>query len=62
MIVITINIKLKMENTIVLSIVTVIAIMEAQNGSFLTFALIRFTICFTGHTLFIYGQSFILAT
>ena len=43
MIVITINIKLKMENTIVLSIVTVIAIMEAQTGSFLTFALIRFS-------------------
>ena len=43
MIVITINIKLKMENTIILSIVTVIAIMEAQNGSFLTFALIRFS-------------------
>ena len=42
MIVITINIKLKMENTIILSIVTVIAIMEAQTGSFLTFALIRF--------------------
>lgn len=43
MIVITITIKLKMENTIVLSIVTVIAIMEAQNGSFLQFAFIRFS-------------------
>ena len=62
MIVITINIKLKMENTIVLSIVTVIAIMEAQTGSFLTFALIRFLIRFTWYTLFIYGQSFIPAT
>jgi uncharacterized membrane protein YgaE (UPF0421/DUF939 family) len=42
MIVITINIKLKMENTIILSIVTVIVIMEAQNGEFFEFALIRF--------------------
>lgn len=42
MIVITINIKLKMDNTIILSIVTVVAIMEAQNGSFFQFALIRF--------------------
>ena len=42
MIVITINIKLKMDNTIILSIVTIIAIMEAQNGEFFEFALIRF--------------------
>ena len=42
MIVITINIKLKMDNTIILSIVTIIAIMEAQTGEFFEFALIRF--------------------
>ncbi|MFB5283219.1 aromatic acid exporter family protein [Peribacillus sp. Hz7] len=41
MIVITINIQLKMENTIILSIVTVIAIMETQTGDFLEFAFIR---------------------
>ena len=41
MVVITINLKLKMDKTIVLSIVTVIAIMESQEGQFLTFAFIR---------------------
>ncbi|MEC2057197.1 aromatic acid exporter family protein [Peribacillus psychrosaccharolyticus] len=42
-IVITINLRLKMDKTIVLSIVTVIAIMESQQGAFLTFAFIRFS-------------------
>lgn len=41
MVVITINLKLKMDKTIVLSIVTVIAIMESQQGEFLNFAFIR---------------------
>ncbi|CAH0221222.1 FUSC family protein [Peribacillus frigoritolerans] len=41
MVVITINLKLKMDKTIVLSIVTVIAIMESQDGEFLNFAFIR---------------------
>ncbi|RFU68164.1 aromatic acid exporter family protein [Peribacillus saganii] len=39
---ITINLKLKLEKTIILSIVTVIAIMESQQGDFMEFALIRF--------------------
>jgi uncharacterized membrane protein YgaE (UPF0421/DUF939 family) len=42
-IVITINLKLKMEKSLVLSIVTVIAIMESHQGDFLQFALIRFS-------------------
>ena len=41
MVVITINLKLKMDKTIVLSIVTAIAIMENQEGDFLNFAFIR---------------------
>ena len=41
-VVITINLKLKMENTIVLTVVTVIAIMENQQGNFLEFASFRF--------------------
>ncbi|MGE7604483.1 FUSC family protein [Peribacillus sp. NPDC097675] len=41
MVVITINLKLKMDKTIVLSIVTVIAIMESQSGEFLNFAFVR---------------------
>ncbi|MGM9925811.1 MAG: aromatic acid exporter family protein [Bacillus sp. (in: firmicutes)] len=41
-IVIIINVKLKTENTISLSIVTVIAIMENQTGNFLDFAFVRF--------------------
>lgn len=41
-IIIIINVKLKTENTIALAIVTVIAIMENQNGEFLDFAFIRF--------------------
>ena len=42
-IVITINLKLKMDKTIILSIVTTIAIMESQPGEFLNFAFIRFS-------------------
>ncbi|WP_110926500.1 FUSC family protein [Bacillus massiliglaciei] len=42
-IVISINLRLKMEKTIVLSIVTVIALMESQQGEFLHFAFIRFS-------------------
>lgn len=42
-IVITINLKLKMEKSLILSIVTVIAIMESQQGDFLEFAMIRFS-------------------
>ncbi|MDQ0220831.1 aromatic acid exporter family protein [Peribacillus cavernae] len=42
-IVITINLKLKTEKSLVLSIVTVIAIMESQQGDFLQFATIRFS-------------------
>ncbi|MEH6941886.1 FUSC family protein [Bacillus sp. JJ722] len=41
-IVIIINVKMKTENTISLAIVTVIAIMENQNGDFLDFAFVRF--------------------
>lgn len=47
-IVIIINVKLKMENTISLAIVTVIAIMENQNGDFLDFAFIRFSTVMLG--------------
>ncbi|MGE8080296.1 FUSC family protein [Peribacillus loiseleuriae] len=41
-VVITINLKLKMDNTIVLTVVTVIAVMENQQGNFLEFASFRF--------------------
>jgi uncharacterized membrane protein YgaE (UPF0421/DUF939 family) len=41
-IVITINLKLKLENTIALSLVTLIAIMENPGEDFIYFALIRF--------------------
>ena len=41
-IIIIINVKLKTENTVSLSVVTVIAIMESQTGSFMEFALLRF--------------------
>ncbi|MBD3108725.1 aromatic acid exporter family protein [Bacillus sp. AGMB 02131] len=41
-IIIIINVRLKSENTISLSVVTVIAIMESQTGHFLEFALLRF--------------------
>lgn len=47
-IVITINLKLKLENTITLSIVTLIAIMEAPGGDFISFALIRFSTIMIG--------------
>ncbi|MFD0050608.1 aromatic acid exporter family protein [Actinomycetes bacterium NPDC127524] len=40
-VVISINLKLKMGNTITLSIVTTLSIMEAQQGNFYTFAFIR---------------------
>ena len=42
-IIIMINVKLKSENTITLSVVTVIAIMEYQSGNFFDFALLRFS-------------------
>lgn len=41
-IVIIINVRFKSSNTITLSVVTVIAIMESQSGEFLDFAFIRF--------------------
>lgn len=41
-IIIIINVKMKSENTISLSVVTVIAIMESQTGNFFDFALLRF--------------------
>ncbi len=41
--VIMINVKLKSENTVTLSVVTVIAIMEYQSGDFFDFALLRFS-------------------
>lgn len=47
-IIIIINVKLKTENTITLSVVTVIAIMENQNGTFLDFAFIRFSTILLG--------------
>lgn len=47
-IVITINIKLKLENTIALSLVTLIAIMEAPGEDFISFALIRFSTIMIG--------------
>lgn len=47
-IVITINLKLKMEKSLILSIVTVIAIMESQQGDFLQFSMIRFSTILLG--------------
>lgn len=47
-IVITINLKLKLENTIALSLVTLIAIMEAPGEDFISFALIRFSTIMIG--------------
>ncbi len=41
--VITVNLKLKLENTISLSLVTLIAIMVAPEDNFIQFALLRFT-------------------
>lgn len=45
---ISINLKLKIENTIGLSLVTLIAIMESPGGNFLQFALIRFSTIMLG--------------
>jgi len=47
-IVILINLKLKLENTIGLSLVTLISIMETQSGNFIQFAGIRFTTIMIG--------------
>lgn len=47
-IVISINLRLKIENTIGLSLVTLIAIMETPGGNFLQFALIRFSTIMLG--------------
>lgn len=47
-IVITINLKLKIENTIPLSLVTVIAIMESPGDTFIEFSLIRFSTIMLG--------------
>jgi uncharacterized membrane protein YgaE (UPF0421/DUF939 family) len=47
-IVITINLKLKIENTISLSLVTVIAIMESPSDTFIQFAIIRFSTIMLG--------------
>jgi uncharacterized membrane protein YgaE (UPF0421/DUF939 family) len=47
-IVIIINLRLKIENTIGLSLVTLIAIMESPGGDFLQFALIRFSTIMLG--------------
>ncbi|AIE59155.1 FUSC family protein [Bacillus methanolicus] len=47
-IVITINLKLKIENTISLSLVTLIAIMENPGGDFIEFALLRFSTIMLG--------------
>lgn len=47
-IVITINLKLKIENTISLSLVTLIAIMENPEGDFIEFALLRFSTIMLG--------------
>ncbi|WP_374722564.1 FUSC family protein [Peribacillus tepidiphilus] len=47
-IVIIINLKLNSGNTIILSLVTVIAIMESQGDDFLQFALIRFSTIMLG--------------
>lgn len=47
-IVITINLKLKIENTISLSLVTMIAIMETPGDTFIQFAIIRFSTIMLG--------------
>ena len=47
-IVITINLKLKIENTISLSLVTMIVIMETPGDEFIQFALIRFSTIMLG--------------
>ena len=47
-IVITINLKLKIENTIALSLVTLIAIMETPGDEFIHFAIIRFSTIMLG--------------
>ncbi|MBU8880605.1 FUSC family protein [Bacillus sp. FJAT-29790] len=47
-IVITINLKLKIENTIALSLVTLLVIMEASGDTFIQFALIRFSTIMLG--------------
>ncbi|PKG22013.1 FUSC family protein [Niallia nealsonii] len=47
-IVITINLKLKLEKTITLSIVTLIAIMESPTDDFITFSIIRFSTIMLG--------------
>lgn len=47
-IVITINLKLKLEKTIILSTVTLIAIMESPTDDFITFAIIRFSTIMLG--------------
>lgn len=47
-IVITINLKLKIENNIGLSLVTLIAIMETQNAEFIQFAVVRFSTIMLG--------------
>jgi len=46
--VITLNLKLKLENTISLSLVTLIAIMETPGDDFIQFALIRFSTIMLG--------------
>lgn len=55
MLVIAINIQLKMEKSISLSVVTVIAIMESTTGNFLLFALDRFLLILLG-----IGSSFLV--
>ena len=47
-IVITINLKLNLEKTITLSVVTLIAIMESPTDDFITFAIIRFSTVMLG--------------
>ncbi|MDP4163408.1 MAG: aromatic acid exporter family protein [Bacillota bacterium] len=47
-IVISINLKLKIENTIGLSLVTLVAIMESTNGNFILFSIIRFSTIMLG--------------
>ncbi|WML49820.1 aromatic acid exporter family protein [Neobacillus sp. PS3-34] len=47
-IVITINLKMKIENTIGLSLVTLVAIMESPGGNFIQFSAIRFSTIMLG--------------
>ncbi|MBM7650582.1 FUSC family protein [Neobacillus cucumis] len=47
-VVISLNLKLKLENTIGLSLVTLISIMETQSGNFIQFAGIRFSTIMIG--------------